>query len=292
MNWKGIALLTATSTQIVKSHNSFSFFPRATSTCFLGHKIGRRRSDQNQLKGQSRSASKRDHYQTQGLNMPRGVKKENLPSKICVVCGRPFTWRKKWERVWDEVSTCSKSCNHKRRVTNRQLAKNESISDGLDHPENMGDPLPLRPDATSTKDLRLEESTSSYPLSISLRSSEELGASLQEPSEEDLIKDQNSIDGPVTLAKKQRKALKKAKKAERRAQREGRGDPTAGQKQCDMCGKSVDLLIRCLYEEGQSDWKMVCGKCWNIASGGVVDGDENHPHYKYGGLWKNRRAQR
>ena len=29
----------------------------------------------------------------------RGVKKENLPSKICVVCNRPFTWRKKWERV-------------------------------------------------------------------------------------------------------------------------------------------------------------------------------------------------
>ena len=27
--------------------------------------------------------------------MPRGVKKENLPSKDCVVCGRPFTWRKK-----------------------------------------------------------------------------------------------------------------------------------------------------------------------------------------------------
>merc|ERR1719387_2954226 len=27
--------------------------------------------------------------------MPRGVKKENLPTKDCEVCGRPFTWRKK-----------------------------------------------------------------------------------------------------------------------------------------------------------------------------------------------------
>lgn len=26
--------------------------------------------------------------------MTRGVKKENLPSKVCVVCNRPFTWRK------------------------------------------------------------------------------------------------------------------------------------------------------------------------------------------------------
>lgn len=49
--------------------------------------------------------------------MPRGVKKEHLPSKICVVCERPFTWRKKWERCWDEVTTCSKSCNAKRRAT-------------------------------------------------------------------------------------------------------------------------------------------------------------------------------
>jgi hypothetical protein len=32
----------------------------------------------------------------------RGVKKENLPTKVCVVCDRPFTWRKKWERCWDE----------------------------------------------------------------------------------------------------------------------------------------------------------------------------------------------
>jgi len=43
------------------------------------------------------------------------VSKSNLPEKICVVCDRPFTWRKKWERCWDEVTCCSKSCNSKRR---------------------------------------------------------------------------------------------------------------------------------------------------------------------------------
>ena len=50
--------------------------------------------------------------------MPRGVKKENLPSKVCVVCLRPFTWRKKWERCWNEVTTCSKACNGTRKQLN------------------------------------------------------------------------------------------------------------------------------------------------------------------------------
>ncbi|UTN02846.1 DUF2256 domain-containing protein [Flavobacterium bizetiae] len=38
------------------------------------------------------------------------VKKENLPSKISPVCNRPFLWRKKWEKVWDEVKYCSDKC--------------------------------------------------------------------------------------------------------------------------------------------------------------------------------------
>jgi hypothetical protein len=35
--------------------------------------------------------------------MPRGVAKEHLPSKVCATCNRPFTWRKVWEKCWDEV---------------------------------------------------------------------------------------------------------------------------------------------------------------------------------------------
>ncbi|WP_299213640.1 DUF2256 domain-containing protein [uncultured Dokdonia sp.] len=37
-------------------------------------------------------------------------RKQSLPQKICLVCGRPFTWRKKWERDWDEVKYCSERC--------------------------------------------------------------------------------------------------------------------------------------------------------------------------------------
>ncbi|WP_084333342.1 DUF2256 domain-containing protein [Hyphomonas sp. L-53-1-40] len=36
--------------------------------------------------------------------------KSDLPEKACVSCGRPFTWRKKWERVWHEVKYCSERC--------------------------------------------------------------------------------------------------------------------------------------------------------------------------------------
>ncbi|WP_174831852.1 DUF2256 domain-containing protein [Ruegeria sp. HKCCA0235A] len=37
-------------------------------------------------------------------------KKADLPQKVCPVCQRPFTWRKKWGNVWGEVKYCSKKC--------------------------------------------------------------------------------------------------------------------------------------------------------------------------------------
>ena len=42
--------------------------------------------------------------------MPNGIDKRNLPQKICISCKRSFSWRKKWERDWDEVKYCSKKC--------------------------------------------------------------------------------------------------------------------------------------------------------------------------------------
>jgi hypothetical protein len=44
----------------------------------------------------------------------RGVKKQHLPSKTCLACGRPFTWRKKWRRDWAEVKYCSERCKGRR----------------------------------------------------------------------------------------------------------------------------------------------------------------------------------
>jgi hypothetical protein len=42
--------------------------------------------------------------------------KSTLPQKICERCGRPFLWRKKWEKVWEEVKYCSDRCRQNRAV--------------------------------------------------------------------------------------------------------------------------------------------------------------------------------
>ena len=40
--------------------------------------------------------------------------KPNLPTKVCVTCNRPFAWRKKWAKNWDEVKYCSRRCANER----------------------------------------------------------------------------------------------------------------------------------------------------------------------------------
>jgi len=44
----------------------------------------------------------------------KGVKKQHLPEKNCIVCNRPFTWRKKWEKVWEDVKYCSDKCRNQK----------------------------------------------------------------------------------------------------------------------------------------------------------------------------------
>ncbi|MDE3124727.1 MAG: DUF2256 domain-containing protein [Bacteroidota bacterium] len=50
------------------------------------------------------------------------MKKEHLPIKICVTCNRPFTWRKKWAKVWDEVKYCSDACRKNKSVKHAQTS--------------------------------------------------------------------------------------------------------------------------------------------------------------------------
>ncbi|RZK90337.1 MAG: DUF2256 domain-containing protein [Hymenobacter sp.] len=42
--------------------------------------------------------------------MAASQKKGQLPTKICVTCGLPFEYRKKWRNNWAEVKYCSERC--------------------------------------------------------------------------------------------------------------------------------------------------------------------------------------
>ncbi|WP_429101252.1 DUF2256 domain-containing protein [Aeromonas rivipollensis] len=40
--------------------------------------------------------------------------KPHLPEKVCPVCQRPFTWRRKWALCWQEVRYCSERCRRQK----------------------------------------------------------------------------------------------------------------------------------------------------------------------------------
>lgn len=66
--------------------------------------------------------------ETFGVNLMLGfssinrMMKSHLDTKICPVCNRPFQWRKKWKRDWEEVKYCSKRCSSER----KKSAKSEA----------------------------------------------------------------------------------------------------------------------------------------------------------------------
>ncbi|GLK78807.1 DUF2256 domain-containing protein [Methylopila turkensis] len=59
--------------------------------------------------------------------MPKRKAKADLPHKLCAGCGRPFAWRKRWEKVWDEVRYCSERCRRERRPTGKRADEPPAI---------------------------------------------------------------------------------------------------------------------------------------------------------------------
>ncbi|MDA8026791.1 MAG: DUF2256 domain-containing protein [Actinomycetota bacterium] len=45
--------------------------------------------------------------------------KLNLPTKVCLVCGLEFSYRKKWRNSWESVIYCSERCRR-----GKEAAKN------------------------------------------------------------------------------------------------------------------------------------------------------------------------
>ncbi|MBN2646958.1 MAG: DUF2256 domain-containing protein [Thiotrichales bacterium] len=52
-------------------------------------------------------------------------KKPFLPEKICPVCLRPFSWRKKWQKDWEQVIYCSKGCQKHKNARKNEAKAND-----------------------------------------------------------------------------------------------------------------------------------------------------------------------
>ncbi|MDA7542375.1 DUF2256 domain-containing protein [Gammaproteobacteria bacterium] len=50
-------------------------------------------------------------------------KKSYLESKNCLVCKKDFSWRKKWERDWDNIKYCSERCKRSKNLKNPQSSR-------------------------------------------------------------------------------------------------------------------------------------------------------------------------
>ncbi|MEM9385974.1 MAG: DUF2256 and DUF3253 domain-containing protein [Pseudomonadota bacterium] len=40
--------------------------------------------------------------------------------KICATCGRPFSWRRKWAKTWEQVRYCSAACRSQGKAGERE----------------------------------------------------------------------------------------------------------------------------------------------------------------------------
>ncbi|MEH2313794.1 MAG: DUF2256 domain-containing protein [Nostoc sp.] len=58
--------------------------------------------------------------------------KSDLPTKICPVCQRPFTWRKKWQDCWDDVKYCSERCRRRRSQSQNETNRNTNANSARD----------------------------------------------------------------------------------------------------------------------------------------------------------------
>jgi hypothetical protein len=187
--------------------------------------------------------------------MPRGVKKENLPFKVCVICNRPFNWRKKWENCWDEVSTCSNSCNRQRRAL-KQQGNNHDFDDNSCDDDNI---------ESLHEGLNNLSITENQGINTENKQKDIDNSSTDKPSTDT----HTMIEDNITLSKSQmKKQRKKEKDVVNRTD-----DSNEDSKLCNTCNKTVDFLVRC-RNNASREWKMVCNKCLDIHSKDSEDSDD------------------
>jgi hypothetical protein len=51
----------------------------------------------------------------------KGVRKQDLPEKLCHGCGKPFAWRKSLAKNWSVVKYCSDACRGRKKAAEGKL---------------------------------------------------------------------------------------------------------------------------------------------------------------------------
>jgi hypothetical protein len=199
--------------------------------------------------------------------MTHGVKKENLPSKMCVTCNRPFTWRKKWERCWDEVTTCSKGCNAKRRALAKKDGRDAGDDNGDDDDDDDDELAEVKkkaPDSELISPLKGKSSSddgeSITKVSVKEGKQSAPHKEMVENGDEDLEEDDDDDKAEEIIKpekKLSRKKLQKLKMKEIEGESPPKDGPTERTKVCTVCKGDKTHLFRCQWDASKQ-WRFVC----------------------------------
>ncbi|CAD7952331.1 unnamed protein product [Amoebophrya sp. A120] len=242
--------------------------------------------DQQSIKGAHNSKHQAAHTSTANSTSPGTASTKQLDrgafklEKMCIHCNRPFSWRKKWERCWDEVQTCSNACKRERKRkhfgTNLnadndpltpQLLPEEQDGGQIGEGEEIGN-------SATTNTSALPQASASSGASASTATSEMLKKSSANYS----TKNAGAGAGTPTTAHERRT------------------------KECDVCKTPVQLAYRCKWDKSKQ-WRFVCRPCWPVVSqqeyleqnskatknhgqNKQLPGLLGNPFYVYGGTWK------
>ena len=103
--------------------------------------------------------------------------KNGFAPRICVTCGKPFEWRKKWARDWEKVLYCSQRCQKKSSLMNKRtfsligtavLALGASVFSNNSYSQAAPLPTPSAPRITAVESVKKSSKTHDLRISVSV----------------------------------------------------------------------------------------------------------------------------
>ncbi|CAD7965322.1 unnamed protein product [Amoebophrya sp. A25] len=190
---------------------------------------------------------------TGSIAMDRGTLKL---TKICVHCRRPFSWRKKWERCWDEVLTCSNACKRERKQQQQQQSRGGNtfgvVADASapqEKEENGDIPVDCAVEAEGNVSGSCEkQAPATEAPEESSEAPRDLSVPAKLPDHEQAVQTQSGPKHATVPASTKHSAV------------------STRAKECAVCGEAVLLAYRCRWDKSKI-WRFVCRPCWpNISN--------------------------